>query len=83
MGSKQTVVPNQGIAAFSGFTAQAKPVQFDSAGATALHALPLSFYLDDATWTQGIGICSAMCATLWGIIRPVGAQSTAQPRHTR
>ncbi len=61
MGSKQTVVSSQGIAAFSGFAAQAKLVQFDFAGATALHALSLSFNLDSAMWTQAIGICSAMC----------------------
>ncbi len=38
-----------------GFAAQAKLARFESAGASALHTLPLGSNLGDATETQGIG----------------------------
>ncbi len=44
------------VAVFIGFAAQVKPVRFESAGASALHALPFSPNPGDATGTQGIGI---------------------------
>ncbi len=54
MGRLHTEVPGTGVAAFSGFAAQAKPVGFESAGASALHILPFIFNPGDATGTQGI-----------------------------
>ncbi len=35
--------PSPGVAAYIDFAAQAMPVWFDSAGASALHALPFDF----------------------------------------
>ncbi len=56
MGGHHTEVPSPGVAAFIGFAAEAKPVRFKGAGASALHALPFGFNPGDATRTQGIGI---------------------------
>ncbi len=47
--------PSSGVAAFIGFASQAKPVRFESAGASALHK-PSLFVLIEVT--QGIGVCS-------------------------
>ncbi len=57
--SYQTEVLSPGVAEFIGFAAQAKPVQFESAGASALHTLPFGLSPGDAVETQGIGIFSA------------------------
>ncbi len=48
--------PSPGVAAFISFAAQAKPVRFESTGASALHTLPYGFNPGDATGTQGIGV---------------------------
>ncbi len=45
-----------GVAEFIGFAAQAKPVRFESAGASALHTYSLGFNPGDAVGAQGIGI---------------------------
>ncbi len=50
--------PSHGVAAFIDFTAKAKLVRFESAGAFALHTFPFGFNPGGATGTQGIGICS-------------------------
>ncbi len=51
--------PSRGVAAaFIDFTAKAKLVRFESAGAFALHTFPFGFTPGGATGTQGIGICS-------------------------
>ncbi len=50
--------PSRGVAAFIDFTAKAKLVRFESAGAFALHTFPFGFNPGGATGTQGIGICS-------------------------
>ncbi len=47
-------VPSPDAAAFTGFTAQAKPVCFESAEASSLHTLPFGFNPGDATTTQGV-----------------------------
>ncbi len=52
MGSYHAEVPSPDVSAFIDFAAQAKPVQFVSAEASALHT-------GDATGTQGIGVWSA------------------------
>ncbi len=44
------------VAAFIGFAAQAKPVRFECAGASALQTLPFVFNPDNATGTQGISV---------------------------
>ncbi len=57
MGRKHAEVPSPGVVAFTGFAAQANPVRFESAVASALHILPFSFNPGDAvTGTQGIGV---------------------------
>ncbi len=54
MVSQHTEVPSPGVAAFIGFAAQAKLVQF------VLNTLPFGFNPGDAvTGTQGIGVWSA------------------------
>ncbi len=59
-----------GIAAFIGFTAQAKPARFESAGAS-----PLSIQ-----GMQGIGVCSAaVCCQHSHLLDNFVGQSTAQP----
>ncbi len=67
--------------AFTGFAAQAKPARFESAEASTCHTPPFRFKSGNATGTQGIGICSALCAyyiaICWAIFL-VGAQSTAK-----
>ncbi len=55
MGSYHTEVPSPAIAAFVGFATQAKPVRFESTGASALHTLLFGFNPSDATKTQEIG----------------------------
>ncbi len=52
VGSKHTEAPSPGVAAFIGFAAKTKPVQFEN-------ALPFCMNPGDATGTQGIGIRSA------------------------
>ncbi len=49
-------LPSHGVAAFIGFAAQAKPVRFESAGASTLHTLPFSFNPGDATGTQWVEV---------------------------
>ncbi len=57
---EHTGVPSPGVAAFIGFAAEAKPVRFESTGASALHTLPFGFNPDDTmARTQGIGVLSA------------------------
>ncbi len=56
MGSWHTEVLSPGVVAFIGFAAQAKPVQFESAGEPALHTFPFGFNPGDATGTQGMGV---------------------------
>ncbi len=55
MGRLHTEVPGPGVAAFSGFAAQAKPVRLESAGASTLHILPFIFNPGDVTGAQGLG----------------------------
>ncbi len=46
---RSNTVPSPGVAAFIGFAGQAKPVRFESAGASALHTpLPFGFNPRDA-----------------------------------
>ncbi len=52
----RAVFPSPGVAACRGFAAQAKPVRFKSAGASALHTLPFGFNPGDAMGMQGIGV---------------------------
>ncbi len=58
MGSWHTEVPSPGVAAFMGFAAQAKPVQFESAGAFTLHTPSLFGLNPDYVMarTQGIRV---------------------------
>ncbi len=49
-------VPCPDVAALIDFAAQAKPVRFESAGASALHITHLSFNPDGATGTQEIRV---------------------------
>ncbi len=56
MVSKHTEVLSPGVAALIGFAAQAKPDRFESAGASALHALPFGFNPGASAGTQGIGV---------------------------
>ncbi len=59
MGSKHIKVPSPGVAVLIDFTAQAKPIRFDSAGAAALHTLFIGLNPGDVTGSQGNGVCSA------------------------
>ncbi len=52
----RTEVPSPGIAAFIGFAMQAKPIRFESAGAFALHTLPIGLNSGDATGMQEVGV---------------------------
>ncbi len=57
VGSEHTKGPSPGVAAFIGFAAEAKPVWFESAGASALHTpSPVGFNPGDATGKQGVGV---------------------------
>ncbi len=56
MGSEHTEGPSPGVAAFIGFAAEAKPVWFERAGASALPTLPFGFNPGDATGKQGAGV---------------------------
>ncbi len=76
---KHTGVPNPGVAGFIGFAAQTKPVQFESAGASALHIPPFGFNLGDAAGTQGRGV---LITQFGQCCRSVGAQSATQPSMT-
>ncbi len=48
-------VPSPGVAAFTGFADQAKPVRFDSAEASPLHTLPFGFNPEDTRDMSLIG----------------------------
>ncbi len=48
MGSYHAEVPSPGVAALIGFAAQAKPVRFESTGASAPHTLTFVFNPGDA-----------------------------------
>ncbi len=53
------------------FAMQLKPsllARLESAGAVALHTLSFNFNLDNATGTQGIGVCSANMCRLHGYL---------------
>ncbi len=54
VGSLPTQFPSPGVAAYNGVAA--KPVRFESTGASALHTLSFSFNPGDATGTQRIGV---------------------------
>ncbi len=79
IGSKHTEVSSPGIAAFTGFAAQAKLGRFESIGAPSL----FSFNPSDATGKLGIGVCSArvrlLNRNLLNHFMSFGDQSTAQP----
>ncbi len=77
MSSQHTEGPSPGVAAFIGFIVQAKPLRFESAGASALRTVTFSFNPGDATDMSLIvrGALTKFCSS-------VGAQSTAQPTDT-
>ncbi len=58
-GSQNTEAPSPDVATFIGFSAQAKPVRFESAGASALKSHTFGFNPGGATGTKGIGVCLA------------------------
>ncbi len=53
--------PSPDVAAVIGFAAQTKPVRFESAGASALRILPLSFYPGDS---KSAGVSDGNCAVI-------------------
>ncbi len=56
MGSWHDEALSPGVAAFIRLAAQAKPVWFESAGASALYTIPFGLNLGDTPGAQGIGV---------------------------
>ncbi len=67
MGSKHIKVPSPGVAVLIGFTAQAKPVRFESAGASALHTLPFGLNPGDVAGSQGRAEYTAIFWTIFSV----------------
>ncbi len=79
-GAVSWAAPSPGVAAFISFVAQAKPVRFESAGASALHTPTFGFNPGDASDGSLIDRSVLITPPFVGpFCRSVGAQSATQP----